>query len=165
MNLSSWKLEWLSRVPRLLRLDMNSTSFRVLMSRGLQVSSLSQIHTVRVLLTNDVPMQHKESLVSLRDVTVSFGAEDRSPSAGSLAELLQTCTEVTKLHFTFAQFFTASQNLMDAIADLSGLKDLQINSFNIMELGACNLVHMSQLTSLENMELSGLNAVGERCAV
>jgi len=90
MNLSSWKLEWLSRVPRLLRLDMNSTSFRVLMSRGLQVSSLSQIHTVRVLLTNDVPMQHKESLVSLRDVTVSFGAEDRSPSAGSLAELF-TC--------------------------------------------------------------------------
>lgn len=117
---------------------------------------------MQVKLTDDAPTQHKDHLTSLRDVSVAFGHGHRAPAAASLAELLSTWTDITRLNFTFAQSFSASQILMEAIADLNGLRDLQINSFDITHLAAADLMCMSQLKCLERMELSGLNMVGER---
>lgn len=160
----SWNLAWLECVPGLKHLDLRGTSFRKLKSCGLRMSALSEIRTVHVKLTEDAPSQHKHHLVFLREVTVSFGHGEHAPSAANLADLLHACTHITKLHFTFAKSFTASKQLMEAMADLSGLKDLQINSFNITELAAVDLVCMSQLACLEQLELSGMHDIGERCA-
>lgn len=162
---SSWDLSWLDCVPQLQRVDLNGSSFRTLQSRGMRISALCPLHTVRLKLTDDAPTQHKGHLTSLKDVTVAFGHGERMPTADTLAELLCTCTGITRLNFTFAQSFFASQPLMDAIAGLQGLIGLQINSFDIMHLAAHDLVIMSNLTCIQNLELSGMNLVGERCAL
>lgn len=162
---SAWDLAWLDCVPQLQRVDLNGSSFRTLQSRGMRISALCPLHTVRLKLTDDAPTQHKEYLTSLRDVTVAFGHGPRAPAAETLAELLCTWTDITRLNFTFAQSFSASKALMDAIAGLEGLIDLQINSFDIMHLAAHDLVPMSHLTCIKKLELSGMNFVGERCAL
>lgn len=161
----SWDLSWLGSVPRLQCVDLNGSSFQTLKSRGLRMSVLCPLHTIRLKLTDDAPTQHKEHLTSLRDVSVAFGHGQRAPAAESLTALLCTWTDITRLKFTFAQGFLASRELIEAIAGLDSLNDLQINSFDISHLAADELLCMSQLTCLQSMELSGMNMVGERCVI
>eukprot|EP00892_Ulva_mutabilis_P011283 jgi/Ulvmu1/8527/UM044_0061.1 len=160
-NQPLWDLSWLYCISRICRVDLNGNSVDTVMPTDV-ILSIPQIQTLTVRLTEDVPTQHKDLLVSLRDVTISFGHGEHAPSAANTTELLQTCTAITKLHFAFSQSFRASQRLMEAVADLPGLQDLQLNGFDITEMTAGDLQCMSQLSCLERLELSGMNLVGER---
>lgn len=163
MKSQSWDLGWLAGVQQLRNVDMNGSSLRTLQLRGLRISALCPLHTVRIKLTEDAPTDHKEYFTSLRDVSVAFGHGNRAPLPDTLATLLCSWTDLTRLHFTFAQAFVASQRLMEAIAGLTALQDLQINSFDITQMIADDLAVLSQLTRLERLELSGMNQIGGRC--
>jgi hypothetical protein len=157
-----WTASWITKLASLTSLRMNGFNIQSIGSDGLR--NLSNLRSLEAHVTQDAIALELAHRTNLRDLRISFGKAG-APSCESLCTMLSGCAMLTRLHFTFAQSFSASMQLIEAISRLEELEDLQINSFNVLHLPENGMSSLSALTKLRDIEVSGMNRLWLRCAI
>lgn len=153
---SCWTASWITALQSLTRLCMNGFSIRAIPGNDV-LQRLRRLRALDIRVTRDAVAMQLAHLTDLRDLRLSFGKAGSAPSCDALAIVLHSCRQLSRLHFTFAQAFAVTTELLFSFAGLESLEDLQINSFDVSQLPADCLRPLSALQSLRCVELSGMN--------
>jgi hypothetical protein len=160
MGRTPWSLEWLTALASLSALHTEGCG----LAPQASIPQLSTLRHLHARITCDDVVAQVAHLTGLETLEISFGRNNSHPSPTSLAHLLSVCRNITCLHFTFAQSFAVNEALVEALGSLTGLRDLQINSFDLVNLNEADFLPLARLTALQALEFSGVNRVGTRCS-
>ena len=152
------------------RVIWNVTSLKLLQDISLTEQSMStlermtSLRSLQLRLTCDEAVHPLAHLRLLQSLHISFGIGRLAPTPSALAAVLDACTQLTRLHFTFAQSYPCETQLITAVGQLTNMSDLQINGFDIKRMPEDSLVPLRKLKRLHCLELSGLNILWNRRA-
>jgi hypothetical protein len=158
-----WTACWAPKLPNLTSLHGSGCTVRSL-RQDAQPPITHRLTSLSVRATCDASLPCATALSSLTSLDISFGKSGNCPTCAALTSALLACTALACLRFTFAQNFTVTQAVLEALGSLGMLEELEINSFATQHLSADCMSPLAGLSRLQVLELSGMNRVHNRCA-
>jgi hypothetical protein len=162
-----WTAEWITRLTSLKLLKCcDSQAHKDPSSWPLcpgVLQGLTRLQCLETRLVKDSMVALLANLSQLRSIQASFGKDGSAPSCAAVTQMLAGCTQLTQLHFTFAQAFSPDAKLLRALGQQAELQDLQVNSFELNQLPEHALCPLSGLRELADLELSALHLLWLRC--